>query len=249
MRSSIASSSPGASTFAFDVLEEPLRDQLADAATPRARAGAHPSTGVVCSRKRSIASSSSATPLAGRRFGLDDRRPPLLRAERLQRQQRLDRRDGASAPSRSALFIDEDVGDLHDAGLERLDLVARAWHDRHERHVGRSHDVDFVLADANGLDQDDVLAGGVEHERDFAGRAREPPRWPRVAMLRMNTPSSPACACMRTRSPRIAPPVNGLVGSTATTPTSAAVGAKRPRSADRRACSCPRRADPVTPMR
>ena len=38
-------------------------------------------------------------------------------------------------------------------------------------------------------------------------------------MLRMNTPASPACACMRTRSPRIAPPVNGLVGSTATTPT------------------------------
>ena len=42
-----------------------------------------------------------------------------------------------------------------------------------------------------------------------------PPRWPRVAMLRMNTPASPACACIRTRSPRTAPPVNGLVGSTA----------------------------------
>ena len=49
-------------------------------------------------------------------------------------------------------------------------------------------------------------------------RAR-PPRCPRVAMLRMNTPSSAACACMRTRSPRTAPPVNGLVGSTAITPT------------------------------
>ena len=49
-------------------------------------------------------------------------------------------------------------------------------------------------------------------------RAR-PPRLPRVAMLRMNTPASATCDCMRTRSPRIAPPVNGLVGSTATTPT------------------------------
>src|SRR5438093_932352 len=38
-------------------------------------------------------------------------------------------------------------------------------------------------------------------------------------MLRMNTPASCACACMRTRSPRIAPPVYGLVGSTASTPT------------------------------
>src|SRR6478735_4101351 len=37
-------------------------------------------------------------------------------------------------------------------------------------------------------------------------------------MLRMNTPESEACAFMRTRSPRTAPPVNGLVGSTANTP-------------------------------
>ena len=49
-------------------------------------------------------------------------------------------------------------------------------------------------------------------------RAR-PPRCPRVAMLRMNTPASCACACMRTRSPSMAPPLNGLVGSTARTPT------------------------------
>ena len=45
-----------------------------------------------------------------------------------------------------------------------------------------------------------------------------PPRWPRVAMLRMNTPASDACACIRSRSPSTAPPVNGLVGSTAITP-------------------------------
>src|SRR5256885_1319823 len=38
-------------------------------------------------------------------------------------------------------------------------------------------------------------------------------------MLRMNTPSSDACACIRSRSPRTAPPLNGLVGSTAITPT------------------------------
>ena len=46
-----------------------------------------------------------------------------------------------------------------------------------------------------------------------------PPSCPRVAMLRMKTPSSLACACIRSRSPRTAPPVNGLVGSTAMTPT------------------------------
>ena len=50
-------------------------------------------------------------------------------------------------------------------------------------------------------------------------RAR-PPRNPRVAIERINVPASPACPCMRTRSPRMAPPEYGLVGSTAITPTS-----------------------------
>jgi hypothetical protein len=48
----------------------------------------------------------------------------------------------------------------------------------------------------------------------------KPPRWPRVAIDRMNTPSSVAWSCMRMRSPRIAPPVKGLLGSIARTPTS-----------------------------
>ena len=46
-----------------------------------------------------------------------------------------------------------------------------------------------------------------------------PPRWPRVPSERMKTPSSVAWSCMRMRSPRMAPPVKGLVGSTAMTPT------------------------------
>ena len=46
-----------------------------------------------------------------------------------------------------------------------------------------------------------------------------PPRWPRVAMLRMKTSASAACACIRRRSPSTAPPLNGLVGSTAMMPT------------------------------
>src|SRR3989304_1862637 len=46
-----------------------------------------------------------------------------------------------------------------------------------------------------------------------------PPRW---AIERMNTPASPAWAAMRTRSPSTAPPLYGLVGSTASTPPVAA---------------------------
>ena len=46
-----------------------------------------------------------------------------------------------------------------------------------------------------------------------------PPRCPRVAIERMNTPSSVACSPIRTRSPSNAPPENGDDGSTASTPT------------------------------
>ena len=49
-------------------------------------------------------------------------------------------------------------------------------------------------------------------------RAR-PPRLPRVAMLRMKTSGSSVWVCIRIRSPRTAPPVNGLDGSTAMIPT------------------------------
>ena len=51
----------------------------------------------------------------------------------------------------------------------------------------------------------------VERER--------PPKHPRVAKERIKTPSSVAWRCIRIRSPKIAPPVKGLVGSTATMPT------------------------------
>ena len=41
-----------------------------------------------------------------------------------------------------------------------------------------------------------------------------------MAIERMNTPGSVAWSCMRTRSPRIAPPLNGEDGSMASTATS-----------------------------
>jgi hypothetical protein len=46
-----------------------------------------------------------------------------------------------------------------------------------------------------------------------------PPCAPRVAMLRMNTPSSLTSSLMRMRSPMMLPPEYGLEGSTAMMPT------------------------------
>ena len=56
-----------------------------------------------------------------------------------------------------------------------------------------------------------VIAWGVASER--------PPAWLRSARLRRKTPGSSHDPCMRSRSPSNAPPVKGLVGSTATMPT------------------------------
>ncbi len=73
--------------------------------------------------------------------------------------------------------------------------------------------------------------------------AARPPRWPRVAIERMNTPGSRAWACMRMRSPRIAPPLKGEVGSTATIPTRLALRAQvRGQPVDERRLAGARRA-------
>ena len=53
-----------------------------------------------------------------------------------------------------------------------------------------------------------------------------------MAIERMNTPGSVAWSCMRTRSPRMAPPVNGDDGSMASTATSSPSERSRPMTAE-----------------
>jgi hypothetical protein len=57
----------------------------------------------------------------------------------------------------------QQVGDLEDAGLERLHVVAEAGRTGHQPGVGHAHDLDFRLPGAHGLDDHHVEAGGVEH--------------------------------------------------------------------------------------
>src|SRR3990167_5462366 len=73
-----------------------------------------------------------------------------------------------------------------------------------------------------------------------------PPSEPRVAMLRMNTPGSSAWDCMRMRSPSTAPPVNGLDGPTAPTPT-VAPSARRRAVSRSTTVDLPAPGGPVTP--
>jgi hypothetical protein len=58
---------------------------------------------------------------------------------------------------------DEDIGDLDDAGLERLDVIAGAGVVHEDRGHGGAGDFDFVLACADGLDDYDVEAESVHH--------------------------------------------------------------------------------------
>ena len=54
------------------------------------------------------------------------------------------------------------VGDLEQSRFHRLDVVAEAGRRYDHAHVGDLGDVDIGLAGADRLEQDDVLAGGVE---------------------------------------------------------------------------------------
>ena len=80
-----------------------------------------------------------------------------------------------SAPGRSALFTTNTIGDFHDPGLERLDAVARFWDQHEDGRVGDPRHIQLRLADANGLDENAIEAGGVERGhrlRAWRSRAR-----------------------------------------------------------------------------
>src|SRR5207244_532956 len=64
---------------------------------------------------------------------------------------------------------DENVGDLHDSGFDGLHIVAHAGDEDHNGDIGHAHYVNFILADANGFNHDEVAAGGVEHSGYVGG--------------------------------------------------------------------------------
>jgi len=127
--------------------------------------------------------------------------------------------NGSVGPVAVGLVDDENVGDLEDAGFQRLDVVAGArWHEYGDG-VGGADDVDFVLPRADGLDDDLVLAEGVHRLHGVRGGRRETPSVPRALIDRTKTSISPTVEAIRIRSPSTAPPVNGEEGSIAMIPT------------------------------
>ena len=70
------------------------------------------------------------------------------------------------------LVHDDQIGELHDPTLEPLQLVAAARRDQHEEEVDHRRDLHLRLADADGLDQDDVEAGRFAEQERLARPAR-----------------------------------------------------------------------------
>ena len=151
---------------------EALRDQLAETILTARLAARRLHAARVLAERRDCTHQVRHAGAAGS-DSLDDRRPPFTRCITMQRQVGFDGRDEAVGAFPIRLVHDEDVGDLRDASLERLHGVATAGDERDDRQIGGADDVDFVLADADGLDDDDRLAGRVEDDRRVAGRARQ----------------------------------------------------------------------------
>ena len=152
-----------------------------------------------------------------------------------------------SASGCSALLTHDHVGDLHHARLQRLDRVARAGHQRQHDRVGVVDDVDLALADADGLEQDVVLARGVHQQRRLQRRLGEAAE--RAAGRHRADEDARVEEVVGEPDPvaEHAPCVNGLEGSIESTPTSRSGLAQLGGQARRSACSCRRRAGPVRP--
>ena len=85
----------------------------------------------------------------------------------------------------------EDVGNLHDAGLDGLDIVAHARHQHDHRDLCQVGDLHFVLSHAYRFDDDVVPSRrpSIRRARSAVARAK-PPVVPRVAIDRMKIPGS-----------------------------------------------------------
>ena len=68
---------------------------------------------------------------------------------------------------------DEDVRDFHEARFHGLNVVTEAGNENDDDTIGEADDVNFILADADGFDEDLFFACGVQDECDFGSGSRK----------------------------------------------------------------------------
>ena len=126
-----------------------------------------------CAACASIASASAATPSRCRRRRAHDAHLPFAPAAQAQHvaQAAL----CVERERRVAFVHRQDVGDLQDARLDRLHVVAQPGGTHDHLGVGEPCDLDLGLSRPDRLDDDRVEPRGVEDVDDLAGLARDAP--------------------------------------------------------------------------
>ena len=162
-------------------------------------------------------------PVPGQRRIGHDRRRPGRRPWRQDMQRRAVFGSG-SLGAREVVavgLVDRDhVGELDQALLEALQLVAGARQHQHQEKIGHVGDHGLRLAGADGLDQHDVVAGGFAESASIRGSSQRPRRACRTTGEgRTKALGSQASRAMRVLSARIEPPLRAEDGSTASTAT------------------------------
>jgi hypothetical protein len=80
---------------------------------------------------------------------------------------------GALRKRQVGLVDHQHIGDFEDAGLHRLHLVAHVGRIHHHAYIGDLDDLDFRLAGADGLDDDEIAAGRVHGIDDAVDAFRQ----------------------------------------------------------------------------
>ena len=143
------------------------------------------------------------------------------RVHQPQRARQFTGRGAGVALVRAVRLVDGDhVGQLQDALLDALELVAGAGQGEQQEGVDHARDGGLGLADADRLHQHHVVARRPPSPRSTRGSPWRPRRaCPRVGEGRTNAAGSTASRSIRVLSPRMEPPVRLEDGSTASTAT------------------------------
>ena len=150
----------------------------------------------------------------------------VVPADQAQRSGQLTGRSPGLLLAIAVRLVDGDhVGDLEDALLDALELVAGAGEGEEEEGVDHAGDRHLGLTDPDRLDQDHVVRRRPRGPPSPGVVARAtPPRVPADGDGRMNAFGSVDSRAIRVLSPSTEPPVRTLDGSTASTPTRWPVG-------------------------
>ena len=81
--------------------------------------------------------------------------------------------DQAVGASDVGLVDHQNVGNFEDASLDGLDIVAQIRDADDQRRIGCARDLDLVLANAHGFDDDHILAKRVQEQHHVEGAASQ----------------------------------------------------------------------------